>query len=394
MPLFRDLVLGMMSVASCGSAAHVPAFTQGHHSALTTAKRTSLTTAHLEYPQNNAQTLLQRTHVGDIAALAWDPAPLDSHWWEPLRATHDSPDCTNRSVKAAVHISDVYGRTNNAVIEWVHAVAFVVSRPEPTVLVTDGVLETHVGGGFDLVASARGWVCTTPQWPSHAVTNVTLHTRDVFWAPENHLFGVLFRETALHQLLLRPRQFVRDAVLAFESTHNLVLGGYIAVHLRNLEGSCTRRSELHDSSVLRALLPPWSAAVHNATDICSMSHRYLSVVLAAYPGVPVVLAHDRQDNVRAADIRARFGAVSYSGPHDAFVDMQLLIRAKYLVGNPASSMSYVADSVRRVAKYNSNFDSRMAYSAGPGRSRGSLRQQLHHIVSQSVVFPSVAQPSL
>eukprot|EP00035_Acanthoeca_spectabilis_P010454 m.185358 g.185358 ORF g.185358 m.185358 type:complete len:435 (+) comp15025_c1_seq1:137-1441(+) len=320
----------------------------------------------------------QRCDAEAAAGLSWDPPPLDARWWEPLRASDVTEDCLSRTV--AVHLVHVYGRTSNVLLEWVHALGFTVTHRPPAILVVDGVLHSLVGTAFDTAAATAGWACLAPQAPHTVTHNVTLHLRDVFHAPENAHFGSLFRERVLGQLMLRPIASVRDAVLGFERAHGLQMGGYVAVHLRGLEGKCTRMSELHNSMLLGAMHPPWDNATHTAADVCSMSHRYLAAVMRGFSGhCRMVLAHDRQDTARAADIARRFNAVTYTHTNDVLVDIQLLLRSGFFVGNPASSLSVAVATVRAAAGAPSNFDPGLAYQAGPGRSQPSLRQQLSHI---------------
>eukprot|EP00038_Savillea_parva_P025065 m.46082 g.46082 ORF g.46082 m.46082 type:complete len:535 (-) comp6721_c0_seq2:227-1831(-) len=413
----------------------------------------------------------------DPKRLQWDPAPLPSRWWEPLRAEDDTPQCppsaggggegvtdtsTSTNTDASygnapvVHVGWMYGRTNNVVLEWVHALAFTVTYrgglasvqhhqqprhdkdtatssgnhaksasatlatttrhsgnglPMTPVLAIDGVIAKYLNVAFDLEAATRRWACisiaspseppdanpsqvTTTNTPSQstnhlqpqrdrvdssAVDNVTFAAREVYWAPENDVIGQFFRATVLYQTLLRPRPAVREAVQAFETTHKLTVGNYVAIHLRGLEGSCVERAAKNKGSKLWSMLPPWDPVEHTAVDVCNMTTRYLDRVFAALPpNVPVVLAHDHGDPVRAEEIARTYHAVSYTGPHDTIVDMMLLIRAGYLIGNPMSSMSYVAAEVRGVANFPSNFDPGLAFREGPGRTY-KLAAQLHHI---------------
>ena len=147
--------------------------------------------------------------------------------------------------------------------------------------------------------------------------------------------------------------------------------GFTAVHLRSLEKTCVARitRQMADGywgqngSVKQrvpAQAPAWIqfAAERDigAEGVCSMSDRYLDA-LFAHAGtreLPVVLAHDKQNPSRAIAIARKYGAVSYSGTYAPFVDLLLMVRSAYFIGNPASSMSGNAASVRALTGLPSN----------------------------------------
>ena len=76
-------------------------------------------------------------------------------------------------------------------------------------------------------------------------------------------------------------------------------------------------------------------------DICAMSDRYIDAVRAHnhVEHLPIVLAHDGQQSVRAAEITRKYNALSYNGANANIVDMLLLARATYSILNPSSTMS-------------------------------------------------------
>jgi hypothetical protein len=149
---------------------------------------------------------------------------------------------------------------------------------------------------------------------------------------------------------------------------------YVVIHLRAFGPSCTVR-------VTRALdrrrqtVTPQQLGGRPvvAADICGMSDAYVDAALAAHAdrfvknggggsssssgsgssaaGLrwPVVLAHDGEDEARAAALVAKYGARVYRGPMAPFVDLLLMVRAGLLVGNPASSFSANAARVRYAA---------------------------------------------
>lgn len=63
----------------------------------------------------------------------------------------------------------------------------------------------------------------------------------------------------------------------------------------------------------------------------------------------MVLAHDGEDEPRAAALAAKYGARVYRGPMAPVVDLLLMVRAGLLIGNPASSFSANAARVRYAA---------------------------------------------
>jgi len=132
---------------------------------------------------------------------------------------------------------------------------------------------------------------------------------------------------------------------------------YVAVHLRAFGPSCKIR-------VSRALqrgkqTVQWVNADADggrravvAEDICGMTDAYVDAALASSrvpPDWPVVLAHDGRDPERAAALAERYGAVSYQGPMGSFVDLLLMVRAGFFIGNPASSFSTNAARVRHAS---------------------------------------------
>ena len=106
---------------------------------------------------------------------------------------------------------------------------------------------------------------------------------------------------------------------------------------------------------------PGGRPVHRR-DICSMSDGYLdaALALAETSGLPLYLAHDRQQPERAASLVARYHAVTYKAPDPTgwrkkkgaredgrFVDMLMLIRSQFFVGNSQSSFSQNVARVRK-----------------------------------------------
>ena len=80
-------------------------------------------------------------------------------------------------------------------------------------------------------------------------------------------------------------------------------------------------------------------------------------------GLPVVLADDGERPELSARLRHEYGALSYSGPDASFVDLLLMIRATVLVGQPASSVSGNAATVRALAGLPSNLEAEAWYAA-------------------------------
>ena len=166
-----------------------------------------------------------------------------------------------------------------------------------------------------------------------------------------------FRTAALTQLLLRPSAEMRARVKAFEEEH---FGGgcYVAIHLRSMDNECHQRT----TGLLGCQTVTAQDMGRPVTqrDVCEMSDAYVDAALrrARLRHCRVFLADDKMLKPRAAAIVRRYNAsVFVAGAHNnpltrAFrlhMDMLLLLRACYFVGNPASTLSGNVARVRALA---------------------------------------------
>jgi len=301
----------------------------------------------------------------------WDPKPLPPNWWEPLSRPGAAPNCSCH--KGVFRISGSYGRTNNMLIELTHALAFSVTHTPP--LMVDLRNMKDLAQSFDLRAATQGWACVVIDQRDLVPGCTNLYhqressARNVYGAPENPVVGDSFRANVLKQVLLRPFEPLRKAVHTFEEQHGLT-NGFTAVHLRALENACVallKRQLNTDYGDVR--VPGYVQflrdAQMDAADVCDMTDRYLDEILsrAKVKHLPMVVAHDRQKPSRLGQISRRYGAVSYTGAMGVFVDVLLLLRASYMIGNPASSMSGNVACVRSLLDLETNFGDPMQWWA-------------------------------
>ena len=82
-------------------------------------------------------------------------------------------------------------------------------------------------------------------------------------------------------------------------------------------------------------------------EICSASDRIITDLIGPLPGT-IYVASDSHPNslARISILRRHTKVISYVGPYAEAVDMNLLIRAHYFVGNPASTFSTNVARVR------------------------------------------------
>ena len=290
--------------------------------------------------------------------ISWDPPPLPPRWFLPLQTSRNFT-CG----REAVTLSGWWGRTNNILLQLVHMLAYTVSHEPPLVLVLQPRTEQLVADRFDLRAATAGRACVRSrhEWPG-VPRNVTAAA--ALYATENGRAGHLFRSAALSQLLLRPRPALRAAVEGFERKHRLDARGYVAVHVRSLETECVVRTRrfLRNRGGGAAVR---GSSNFTAEDICDVRPRFLrsTISLMGAQGLPVVLADDGERPELSSRLRREYGALSYSGPDASFVDLLLMIRATVLVGQPASSVSGNAATVRALAGLPSNLEAEAWYGA-------------------------------
>lgn len=181
---------------------------------------------------------------------------------------------------------------------------------------------------------------------------------------------------------------------------------YVVIHLRAFGPSChvrvKRALERQRQTITAAQL---GGREVETRDLCGMSTAYVNAAIANHarrlensgdsdsrsspskmgssrgrevskstrPDVhawPVVLAHDGEDEARAAAIVSRYGARIYRGPLAPFVDLLLMVRAGLFIGNPASSFSTNAARVRYAV-------AAAKARAGTGETRATPRDPSH-----------------
>jgi len=246
-----------------------------------------------------------------------------------------------------------YGRFNNFLFELCRLLASAVGEAEPTGVVLP-VSFFEALDEFDWEAATSPWACVVRHAPRGAEV-VHLLAKDVFDGTLSHQEILLNKNTdfvryVLGQLLLRPRAPLRDKVVLFE--REKLRGPYDAVHLRSLEGACEAQLGPDFAKTLRG--KPVRAA-----DICHMSTSYVAAARPRHVGGPrpLFLAHDGLQKADADRLVRDLGAVvlgraahrhSYNAHRQMCAEMILLLRARFLIGNPASTMSLNVAGVREV----------------------------------------------
>jgi len=231
---------------------------------------------------------------------------------------------------------------NNALIELAHLLEFAATRLEPTlVVVPDAVQQLVPRSQFDYSFS---WVCVANAAPVHLkVEGADL--KDVYWwdaGPATNfghaglpsLHSVELKGLILAKIVMRPQPALRALVERLSPK-----GPYVAIHLRNLEGSCVERLKLEGLAVQRVTSRDLGREVLPA-DLCSMTGAYVRAALRM-DGVPrewpILLVHDGQSKTRARKLRNRLRAAETNGT--PFADLVIAVRSSYFIGNPASSFS-------------------------------------------------------
>jgi len=200
---------------------------------------------------------------------------------------------------------------------------------------------------------------------------------------ERSLFAPVVNDTAAAQGASTASSRSKSPTSSSPSSQlTAVPQSYVVIHLRAFGPSChvrvKRALERQRQTITAAQL---SGREVETKDLCGMSTEYVDAAIAAHarsiensagsdstssPGKtsssrgrevlksrisdvrtwPVVLAHDGEDEARAAAIVSRYGARIYRGPLAPFVDLLLMVRAGLFIGNPASSFSTNAARVR------------------------------------------------
>jgi len=147
--------------------------------------------------------------------------------------------------------------------------------------------------------------------------------------------SAFFIKSFFHQLLLRPNAELRTSVDEFIQQH--APHGYVALHLRWLEGSCKERIANYHHKF-----------VHSPKDICTLSDDFLDYVFESQGldrTLPIIVAHDREQPKRVEQLKEKFKVIEYP-EDDMLVDMLLMIKSTYFIPNPRSSVSNVVLEVR------------------------------------------------
>ena len=307
------------------------------------------------------------------AVLAWNPQQLEPWWWLPSSSWDDRPLHSPPNCSAVEHgaprgtfrqLGAPYGRTNNHLIETVRLFQFAVARlhsqpwwndtaaphtaPTAPSLVLARDFAWQFGRFFDWHSATQPWSCVRLGPPSEAMSPALINQtgRDAvtmgraFFARQMPTSSA-FAGTLLAQILLRPREALRQRVEKFERES---LGGacYVAVHLRGFEGACAKETGKRLSCV--------SPSASAARDLCTMSTRYVASALAASgrSNCTLFVAHDGQQPREVQRLVTRYGAkvmpprVNATDAEERtrfFAEMLLLLRSCYFVGNPASTLA-------------------------------------------------------
>lgn len=302
------------------------------------------------------------------AYLPWDPKPLEPYFWMPVQChlRWKDPVCQRHTIaercaqsKIGLHVTSAFGHFANGLYEYTHSVSMSLMVDPPMTLVFSD--ETRWLNGiigrknYDVDRALKSFACVHDNittW-SRPLRNMSAH--DAFWIDYGHA-TVLSRYSfslVMAQLVLRPSQLIRQQVLEFEAT--LASPAYVAIHLRWLEGQCPGRIDTHHYWHQQRLdfreVPTMKSTADFQTHLCHMSSEYVRSVMTMLrvpEGTPVVLAHEREQKSHAARLADDFGATSYAGHNGIHVDMQLMLRARYFIGNPASTISRSVASIRCV----------------------------------------------
>ena len=346
------------------------------------------------------------------------PQSLPQHWWRPARVGPDPG--VNESVVACppkpgglvLQMAGRFGRLANYLLELAALLEVAVSQqPAAAVLLSDEASRHYptvaLAAHLDVVAATQGWACVLTSMPPRRRL-VRIPPEDVLKLHQTAI-GALFHSTVLTHLLLHPTAALRAKVDSYVSSH--FPSGFVGVHLRSMD-SHAERCRGADSVAARCQVVDASDVSTDANasavagqDVCGMSDAYLEAALrqARMLGWPLFLAHDGEQPGRAREIIERFGATTYTGTHwrshsrqashrsvgtahdartdgnatDAWVDLLLLLRSNYLIGNPLSSWS---TSLARVRAFLWGAESQADHLLSNIRSRCSVSSATSSVV--------------
>ena len=279
----------------------------------------------------------------------WDPAPLARGWWDGQNTSREYADCDSSGMHY-YSLKGEYGQTNNALIEVVKALRYITTQVEqPAALVLENSAHISALLPYDYDAAFKSWACVLMTVPA-GVDAGELVAKQVYWDHSETEVEDNFISTVLHQVVLRPLPQLRERVEAFERDQLDGPGRYNSVHLRWLEGKGI--GWLNHGTPRKGVGNLGCQDVPEATaeDVCSMSNSYLDAALRLAPGLPLFLAHDGQQPHRSDALvnerSAKTVPAEASDGQSLEMDMLLLIRSSYFVGNPASSLSLNVARVR------------------------------------------------
>lgn len=257
-------------------------------------------------------------------------SPLPFGWWLPTAPPYKLQCDSSHYVTLS---SNAFGQSNNVLLTLVHTLEYLVLRnPQPMLVLPNWCNE--VNNTFDLNSVLDGWVCIAPHHMRHRVKPYILDAKRMYMLGQRQL-GEAFTRVVLSQLFLRPRMHIKAR---FDERIAKYPGAYVAIHLRRLcemwypnARSCTN--------------------AHNGHELCTMQTDYLNRTLvtsiAMFGQLPLLLMHDHSNDVKDDSRRIvhDFDAIVPSKAN-VYVDMLTMIRAKYFIGNPASTLSQNVMRVR------------------------------------------------
>lgn len=274
-------------------------------------------------------------------------------------------------VQGTIGMSKQFGRTNNVMIEYSNLLMkSTTTAPRQRVLIPEPVKQL-IGKYFDLHTATRSWACVVDNSSLLSSDNVVMYPSGQIYSWYDQLsrspshFNVHahndFRPHVFAQILLRPLEPLRSYVDNFIRDHLASPHGYIALHLRFFEGGCVswfnKKFGFSFKSNVRKYMP--NGRPVTAEDVCSMSDDLIDAALLMAGSAkvrPIFLAHDRQQKDRAHAIQKKYNAVTYEGPHGAYVDQLLLLQSSFMVGSPSSSFSMTAAAARWVMLHDEERD--------------------------------------
>ena len=317
----------------------------------------------------------------------WNPQPLKFRWWDPLVQTDKfdnwQQDCLNAK---CIRATGEYGRSNNILKRFVHEVMLATSMPTPRALVLrqdndgDYQVQTLLKSNFPrAIISLQNWVCVrTPKscgnnWETFSaqqlyyfhqkirnssVPNIQLvdhghnftsglstpsfdmNTKGEVHSPHAHPW---FFGNVIAQIFLNASPTLQKFVDTFDSRHQLSCRGYIAVHIRRLEGTCKHRIESgaieYGSTTTERGWTYDGVTNFTASDICDCSDRLLNHYNPDRAPIFIMSDSHTLSKSRLNVIRTKYNVYTAPEGTNMWAEALLAIRAKLFIGNPASTLS-------------------------------------------------------